>query len=76
MPFGTFIGLSAIGSTGWIVLLLAGGMILHSNWHLLADILGPLGKILLVLCALALAGWIAWRRWRDRRQANGAESSR
>jgi membrane protein DedA with SNARE-associated domain len=76
MPFGTFIGLSAIGSTGWIVLLLAGGMILHSNWRLLGDILGPLGKILLVLCALALAGWIGWRRWRDRRQANGAESSR
>ena len=51
------------------MLLLAGGMILHSNWHLLADVLGPLGKILLVLCAFGLAGWIAWRRWRDRRAA-------
>jgi membrane protein DedA with SNARE-associated domain len=73
MPFATFLGLSAIGSAAWIVLLLAGGMILHKNWHLLADILGPLGKVLLVLCVLGLAAWIAWRRLRDRREADGAE---
>ena len=53
----------------WIGLLLAAGMVLHSNWHLIADILGPLGKILLVLVALGLLGWVLWRRWRERRSA-------
>ena len=69
MPFGTFLLLSAIGSTIWIALLLAAGLLLHSNWRLLADILGPLGKILIVLVALGLVGWVLWRRWRERRAA-------
>jgi membrane protein DedA with SNARE-associated domain len=67
MPFGTFLLLSAIGSVVWIGLLLAAGMLLHSNWHLIADVLGPVGKLLLALVALALVGFVAWRRWRDRR---------
>jgi membrane protein DedA with SNARE-associated domain len=68
MPFGTFLLLSAIGSAIWIGLLLAAGIILHSNWRLIADVLGPLGKILLVLVALGLGGWVLWRRWRERRE--------
>ena len=69
MPFGTFLLLSAIGSVIWIGLLLAAGMLLHSNWHLIADVLGPLGKILLVLVAVGLLGWVLRRRWRERRLA-------
>jgi membrane protein DedA with SNARE-associated domain len=69
MPFGTFLLLSAVGSTFWIGLLLAAGMLLHSNWHLIADVLGPLGKILVVLVALGLVGFVAWRRRRERRAA-------
>jgi membrane protein DedA with SNARE-associated domain len=67
MRFTTFLLLSAIGSTIWIGLLLAAGLFLHANWHVVADILGPLGKILLVLVALGLIGWVLWRRWRERR---------
>jgi hypothetical protein len=44
-------------------------MVLHSNWHLIADVLGPLGKILLVLVALGLLGWVLRRRWRERHRA-------
>jgi membrane protein DedA with SNARE-associated domain len=66
MPFGTFLLLSAIGSAIWIGLLLGAGLVLHSNWHLIADVLGPLGKIILVLVALGLLGWVLWRRWRER----------
>lgn len=69
MPFGKFLVLSAIGSTVWIGLLLAAGMLLHANWHLIADVLGPVGKVLLVLIALGLLGWVLWRRWRERRSA-------
>ncbi len=69
MPFGTFLLLSAIGSTIWIGILLAAGMILHSNWHLIADVLGPVGKILLILVAVGLVGWVLWRRWRERHPA-------
>ena len=69
MPVGKFLLLSAIGSAVWIGLLLAAGMVLHSNWQLIADVLGPVGKILLVLVAGGLVGWVLWRRWRERRRA-------
>ena len=70
MSLPTFLLLSAIGSTVWIGLLLAAGMILHQNWHVIADVLGPIGKILLILVALGLAGWILWRRWQERRSGS------
>jgi membrane protein DedA with SNARE-associated domain len=76
MRFTTFLALSAAGSTIWIGLLLAAGLFLHSNWHIVADILGPLGKILLVLVALGLIGWVLWRRWRERRTASEREQPR
>lgn len=73
MPFGTFLLLSTLGSAVWIGLLLAAGMILHANWHLVADILDPLGKVLLVLVAFGLLGWVLWRRWRERRVTRAEE---
>jgi membrane protein DedA with SNARE-associated domain len=67
MSLPAFLLLSAIGSAIWIGLLLAAGMILHQNWRLIADVVGPLGKILLLLVVLGLAGWVLWRRWQERR---------
>ena len=75
MPFGTFLLLSAIGSVIWIGLLLAAGMLLHSNWHLIADFLGPLGKVLLVLVAVGLVAFVLWRRWRERRLTRAEEAA-
>ena len=72
MSFGSFLLLSTIGSAIWIGLLLAAGMVLHSNWHLVADVLDPLGKILLVLVAFGLLGWVLRRRWRERRLTRAA----
>ena len=69
MPFGTFLLLSTIGSVIWIGLLLAAGMLLHANWHVIADVLGPIGKILVALVALGLVGFVLWRRWRERHPA-------
>lgn len=73
MSFGRFLALSAIGSTLWIGLLLGAGMILHSNWHLVADVVDPLGKLLLVLVAVGLLGWVLWRRLRERRAGAAGE---
>ncbi len=69
MSFATFLTLSAIGSTVWIGLLLGAGMLLQGNWQLIESILGPIGKVLLVVVALGLFGWVLWRRWRERRAA-------
>ncbi len=69
MPFGRFLLLSAIGSGVWITLLLLAGVILHDNWHTIADIIGPLGTLLVLLVGLGLVVWIGWRRWSDRRAA-------
>lgn len=74
MSFGTFLLLSTIGSAIWIILLLVAGMLLQRNWHLIAQVLGPVGKVLLVLMALGLFGWVLWRRWRERRAGAPADS--
>jgi membrane protein DedA with SNARE-associated domain len=73
MSFGTFLLLSAIGSTIWIGFLLAAGMLLHSSWHLIADVLDATGKVLLLLIVVGLFGWVLWRRLRERRIRRAAE---
>lgn len=65
MPLPRFLGLSALGSFVWISFLLAIGMILQANWHLVSAVIDPLGKILIVLAVLGVIGWIGWRRWRE-----------
>lgn len=66
MPLGKFLALSTIGSAVWIALLISAGMLLHNNWHIIAAVLDPLGKILVIAIVLGLIGWVAWRRWKDR----------
>lgn len=66
MPLTKFLALSAIGSTVWIIFLVAIGMLLQANWHIVAAIIDPMGKILIVLAGLGVVGWIVWRRWRER----------
>lgn len=73
MPFGKFILLSAIGSTVWIIFLVLIGIFLQANWHYVAAIIDPLGKILLVVAVLGGIGWIGWRRWREWRARPDAE---
>lgn len=66
MPLGKFLTLSAIGSAIWIGFLTAIGMVLQANWHIVAAVIDPIGKILIVLAVLGGIGWIVWRRWRER----------
>lgn len=73
MSLVRFLALSAIGSTVWILFLIGVGMVLHDNWHVIADIVGPLGTILLLLVAVGPIGWIAWRRLSDRRAISPGE---
>ena len=73
MPLAKFLTLSAIGSTVWIVFLVAIGMVLQANWHYVAAVIDPLGKLLIVLAVLLGIGWIGWRRWREWRARPGAE---
>ncbi|WP_299132374.1 DedA family protein [uncultured Amaricoccus sp.] len=69
MPFGRFLVLSTIGSAVWITFLLLAGVILHDNWHTIADIIGPLGTLFVATVAVGFVVWIGWRRWSDRRAA-------
>ncbi len=72
MPFGRFLLLSAAGSAIWITLLLLAGVILHDNWHMIANVIGPLGTALVLLIAFGLVLWIGWRRWSDHRATTRA----
>ncbi|TPE53028.1 DedA family protein [Amaricoccus solimangrovi] len=69
MPLTRFLILSAVGSVIWIGFLIGVGMFLRANWHLVAAVIDPLGKLLLVLAVAGAIGWIAWRRWRERGSA-------
>ena len=69
MSFVKFLTLSAIGSLVWILFLIIVGMVLHDNWRRIADVIGPLGTILVLLLVLGVVAWIGWRRLTDRRRA-------
>ena len=48
------------------------GVILHDNWHMIANVIGPLGTALVLLIAFGLVLWIGWRRWSDHRATTRA----
>lgn len=68
MPLVRFRALTAIGSTVWNALLIAGGWMLGSQYGRIADMVGPISTaITVVLVVCALLGYMVWRRRRSPR---------
>ena len=77
LPAGTlkmsrfkYVVLTTIGSLAWNAALIGAGWVLGEEWDRVADVIGPIGKPLLVvllvlLGALSVAWW--WRRHPSRR---------
>jgi membrane protein DedA with SNARE-associated domain len=71
MPRGRYIVLTIVGSTVWNALLIGAGYVLGTHWERVADALGPLSTLVLVLAVLGAGGVLGWRAWRRRRVRSG-----
>jgi membrane protein DedA with SNARE-associated domain len=70
MPFATFVTYTLAGTVVWTALLALAGYILRSNWQVIEQYVGPIGKIVLAVLVL----WFIVRIVRRRRTAgSGAE---
>ncbi len=68
MPLGRFTVLTTIGSAAWNAALIGAGWVLGHEYERVADVVGPIGTVVLVLAVAGGAGWLLHRR-RTRRDA-------
>ena len=66
MPRWEYLLLTLAGSAMWNAILVGAGYLLGSQWHRVADVVGPLSIPLLVALVLAACGWLLWRGLRNR----------
>ena len=62
MPLGRFLGFTILGSLVWTGVLTAAGMVLHSNYARVAEVIDPLSKVVVAVVVLVYL-WrvITWR---------------
>lgn len=70
MPFGRYLALTAIGSLAWNALLIVIGQQLGSGWATVANVVGPLAQIVLLVAVALSIGWWLLRRRRAHPAAN------
>ncbi len=66
MPFRPFLFYAFAGSLPWSYALAWAGFILGEHWEQVADLLRPLGGVILV-GLVGLTGWFLWHRLRPQR---------
>lgn len=66
MPVLLFAALTAAGSLIWNTAFVLAGYALGENWHVVEQYMGIVSRVVLVLLALAVVGFIAHRIWRRR----------
>ena len=71
MPLGRFVALTALGSGVWNAALIGAGWALGARWEAIGGVLGPAGRITLVLLAATLAAALLVARRRRRGAAPG-----
>lgn len=52
MPFASFVTYTAVGTVAWTALLALAGYMLRSNWQVVGQYVGPIGKAVLGFLAL------------------------
>jgi membrane protein DedA with SNARE-associated domain len=71
MPLTKFTVLTTLGSALWNVLLVGAGYLLGSQWTLVEEYVGPVGRVVLILLALAFAAFVVHRAVRRRARRAG-----
>ncbi len=61
MPFSMFLLYTTIGSVGWVTLLTVSGFVLGENYEKVGEVIGPISKILVVIIAVLVVGWLLYR---------------
>ncbi len=64
MPFSRFLLYTTLGSVGWVTLLTVSGFVLGENYEQVGHFIGPISKVLVVIIAVLLLGWLFYR-WRE-----------
>ena len=61
-----FVLLTTAGSLLWNAALIGAGLALGSNWDRVGDVVGPAGRVVLVLLVVggAFGAFVLWRRHR------------
>ena len=60
MPVIRFTALTALGSTVWNSALIGAGWGLGSNYEKVGNVIGPIGTLIVGVCAVGVAVLIAW----------------
>jgi hypothetical protein len=66
MPLLLFAALTAAGSLIWNTAFVLAGYALGENWNVVEQYMGIVSRVVLVVLALAVVGFIAHRIWRRR----------
>lgn len=61
MPIGRFIVYSTLGAIPWTIALVYAGTVLGANYTQIRDTLRPFDTLIVVLCVLAVVGFVWWR---------------
>lgn len=75
MPLGRFLALTAVGSAAWNAALVAAGVALGSQWHLVEPYVDAAGWVVWVALGLALLAFVVRRRVRARRERGRARAT-
>lgn len=69
MPIARFVALTALGSAAWNALLIGAGVALGSNYEVIEQVVGPVGKVVLVGVVAGTAALLLVARRRSARRA-------
>jgi membrane protein DedA with SNARE-associated domain len=61
MPLGQFVLLTAVGTTIWCAILAGAGWVLGASWPMVRTVLSGYERVVIVLCVLAVAAFLALR---------------
>ena len=74
MPIGRFTVYSTLGAIPWTIALVYAGTVLGSNWVQIRDNLKPYDNVIILLCVVAVVGFVIWRLTRSKSDPGQVEA--
>ena len=65
MPIGRFTVYSTLGAIPWTIALVYAGTVLGGNWVQIRDDLKPYDALIILVCVVAVVGFVIWRLTRS-----------
>jgi membrane protein DedA with SNARE-associated domain len=74
MPIRRFTVYSTLGAIPWTIALVYAGTVLGSNWVQIRDDLKPYDNVIILVCVVAVVGFVIWRLTRSNSDPGQAEA--